>query len=249
MNKHPHTPQEQVEEIERFIMNEMPPDEQRAFAERVAADAALKKAVAEIQLLCLGVQEAALERRLDAFHEGVAANGQGTKKGRTRILSLKLWLVAASAAGIIAVAAWLLLFRPNAGERLFAEYYQPDTGLLTAMGTADDYAFERAMVDYKTGDYAAAIRGWKPLQEAAPTNDTLNYFLGSAHLAAGAPEAALPYLRDVLPGSTFRGEAQWYLGLALLKMGDMPEAAAAINRSNHPQKDALLTRLSQQKLR
>ena len=41
-------------------------------------------------------------------------------------------------------------------QKLFAQFYQEDPGLITAMSSEGQYEFDRAMVDYKSGNY------WKP---------------------------------------------------------------------------------------
>ncbi len=145
------------------------------------------------------------------------------------------------------MGAWLLLGRVGREEKLFSAYYKPDPGLISAMSTTDNYTFDRAMIDYKTGSYDSAIKAWETLLAAKPDNDTLNYFIGSAWLAKEDGEQAIPYFKKVivLPGSYFKHDAYWYTGLALLKQKKVKEAVSFIRQSAHEQKDALLLKLKE----
>lgn len=245
MDKHQHIPPEDVEEIERFLQHEMAPQEQEAFLARLSSDAGLKQSTDEIRLVFLGVQEAALRGKLAAFHESLNLAAGNETKSRAKWVSLKKVLAAASIIGVLAVAAWLIWGRKSSDERLFADYFRPDAGLVSAMSRSENYLFDRAMVDYKTGNYAAAIKTWRDLQAVKKENDTLHYFLGAAYLAAGETDKAIPHLQKVaaLPNSFFFNDTQWYLGLAQLKKGNKKEAAALIEKSSHPKKKALLAKL------
>jgi len=237
--------QEQLEEIERFLQQEMPVQEKQAFLARISVDIELKKKTGEMQLIFLGLQEASLQERLDDFHKGLTTGIKGQKLPAGKLLSMKRWLAAAALIGVIAVSALLIFFRASKEEALFAKYFQPDAGLISAMSTSDNYFFDRAMIDYKTGNYEAAIKTWDSLQAIQSNNDTLNYFLGSVYLATEQTDSAILYLQKVTasPEGFFTKDAYWYTGLALLKQKKIKESISYIEQSAHPQKDALLLRL------
>ena len=129
---------------------------------------------------------------------------------------------------------------------MYSEYYKPDPGLITAMGVSDNYTFEKAMVDYKNGDYDKAIKGWLSLKSNQATNDTLDYFLGAAYQASGQYDTAIPYLEKIASEkeNTFNKDACWYLGLALLRKGNKELAATYIQQSGYPQSPELLNALN-----
>jgi len=128
---------------------------------------------------------------------------------------------------------WLLFGQQSANERLYAEYFKPDPGLLTPMSTTTEYDFYRGMVDYKQEKYGEAINRWKPLAEQKPENDTLNFYLGVSFLAKDETDEAIAYLSKAVrfPGSTFIDEAWYYLGMAQLKEGQSEEAIQAFRKS------------------
>ncbi len=223
-------------------------EERDVFMARIAVDTELKERINEMQFLFIGVQEESLEQRLDDFHDSlISADIPGNRKTATKLLSLKTWLAAASVIAVVAVSAWWLFFRIENRQSVFADYFSPDPGLISAMSTSDNYLFDRAMIEYKTGNYEPAIKTWDSMQILQPKNDTLNYFLASALLAAGQTGKAIGYFEKVTasPTSAFAKDAYWYLALALVREGDTKRAIPFLKLSDHPQKDALLTRLQE----
>lgn len=238
-------PQEEWERMERYVLNNMTPEERAEFDARLSDDVSLQAKLSELQLLMVGVNEAVLQEKLAAFHQEIPAREKEYRIGHRKTSSLKTWLIAASILFIAGVGGWLLLQRDSSEEELFATYFKPDPGLITAMSATDNYAFEKAMIDYKKGDYNIAIQAWDSLQKQQPANDTLHYFLGVAHLAKENSKEAITHLQKVTasPSSFFKGDAYWYLGLALLKEGKKEEAKAAIQESTHLDKQGLLKKL------
>ena len=102
------------------------------------------------------------------------------------------------------------------------------------------------MVDYKQENYQAAIEKWKPLLSEKPENDTLNYFLGVAYLAEKKDREAIDYLSEVSnnQSSMFLQESYYYLGLALLKSGEIEKAKTNFKKSNNDESQAILKELN-----
>jgi tetratricopeptide (TPR) repeat protein len=234
---------EELDLIERYLLRSMSPDEMHEFALTLTQDTTLHAKVEEVRLLMLGVSEAVVEEKLNGYHSELPAVDKGEAPGK--IAWLNRLLVAAAGIVVVAVGAWLLLGRPSEEEKIFAAHYKPDPGLISAMSTSDNYAFDRAMVDYKTGFYDTAILSWEGLLSTKPDNDTLNYFIGSAWLAEDESEKAIPYFQKVIevPDSYFLKDAYWYLGLALVKENRKKEAIPYIEKAEHEQKEALLLKL------
>lgn len=229
--------------LEQYLHNELSPEERTTMDQRLTDDASLQQKLSVVRLLLLGVQEAALQEKLQAFHEELHRTEKNHRIGRSP-LSIRTLLVAASVLLVVCASAWLLLLRGSSKERLFADYFKPDPGLITAMSATDNYAFEKAMIDYKKREYAAAIATWDSLQKLQPANDTLNYFLGVAHLANGNSTEAISYLEKVTATTAFfTADAHWYLALALVKEGKKEAAMKALEKASHPKKESLLQEL------
>ena len=220
--------------------------ESAAFSSQVERDPALAARVAESRLLITGIREVSILKAMNEFHAGLGQEAtpviqMDRSKGNA---SMKRWLVAASIALVVGLASWFLL-RPAGGDRLYEAYYEKDPGLISAMGTSDNYQFDKAMIDYKNGKYQDAIKAWEQLSVSHPLSDTLNYFLGSAFLAVKDPAKAIVSFNKLLPqkNSVFYADANWYLGLALIGQGKKQEAIPYLRRSGRANREELIGKL------
>ena len=238
MENIPNITQEELELMERFWQGKFADSgEERQLMERYATDSVWRNKADGVRLLVVGVQEAVLEDKLSGFHRQIA----------TPIRKIN-WFRMGLAACIMSITALgvLFFFSESPEEKLFVQFYEPDPGLPTLMGVSDNYEFENAMVAYKTGDYQKALDGWQGLLKAHPGNDTLTYFIGSAHLANGRPDSAVVKLANVVatPQSVFLSDASWYLALAWLKLNNKVEAIKALQQTEHKDKERVLRELN-----
>lgn len=235
---------EELASIEQYLLGETSAEQQPAFENKMAADTSWASKVNEVKLLLAGIETASLKGRLDNYHSNIKKNHP--QKAGGKIISLqRKWLVAASVALLAAVSVWLFTLKGNRYDKLYAAYYKPDPGLMSAMGLGDNYLFNKAMLDYKTGNYKKAIDEWSKLRSGIAHNDTLDYFLGAAQQAEGNSAAALMLLRSMASDSTkpFYKDACWYTGLALLKQGAINEAIPYLERSDRPGSSELINQL------
>lgn len=234
---------EEFEQIERFLNGEMNHDEAEAFREALKGDEVLQQKLEEVRLLSIGVSQALLRQSLDDFHKEIPGKTLTRKSGQ--LVSMRRVFLAAASVLVIGLVGWWLFFRGDKNERLYSDYYKPDPGLITAMGVSTDYIFDKAMVDYKNGDYAKAIDGWTSLLKAKPGSDTLNYFLGAAYQAQKDYDQAIAFLEKItnVPSHSFYQDACWYLGLIYLKKQDAEKARLFLERSGRPGSQKLLEAL------
>lgn len=239
--------QQEWEMIEDFLARTLPPDQIEELERQLSTDNDFAAKVATVKQVIAGIEAASFREKMDVWHSHIDAGDTGSGGGNGQSFpNRKYFLAAASFLLLVSVGlAWLFL-RPDANERLFATYYQPDPGLPTLMAVSDDYLFDKAMVSYKSEDYTEALDIWLALLDERPDSDTLHFFIGNALLADGQSEAAIPYFEQTAAreNSPFRKEAAWYLGLALIKAGRPAEAKAFIEASGHENKAALLEALS-----
>ena len=237
---------EAFEEIESYLLRQNTASAQQAFEQRLVTDAVLQDGAKQVQLILTGIREVSLRASVNSFHNELPISNNNVAK-ISRIIALRRWLVAASIILVLAIGGWALFGKQSLNEKLYADYFQPDPGLISAMGTTDNYVFDKAMIDYKTGNYTAAITAWKSLLKNDSNNDTLNYFIGSSYIAMTDSKETIFYLQKVtaLPQSYFVKDANWYTGLALLQLNRLKEATEFIQLSGRPQKQALLQQLQQ----
>lgn len=246
VNNNRNISEQELELIDRYLRKELSETEHVAFEQRLAADAEWREKVQEIKLLSLSIQENALASRLNTFHKAVPISDNNKPKVIKMNWAKRVAIAATLILGVTMLSR-LLFFRETGNEKLYATYYKPDPGLATLMGVSDNYEFENAMVDYKTGSYTKALSTWLNMLKENPDNDTLDYFIASAYLAKDdVPEASV-YFEKVIrrQQSVFLQDAKWYKALLLLKQGKKEEAVALLQATEHPDRDALLRKLEE----
>jgi tetratricopeptide (TPR) repeat protein len=238
-------PQQEFEKIESYILGLMTEEEKLSFESELKIDQNLRARYEDIKVLLQEVELASMKDSMEEFHSELKSSSPVVPVNFKKPFVWKPIAVAASLLFLLAITFWVFLGNTSENEKLFTAYYQPDPGMVTAMGTNSNYEFDRGMVDYKTGDYQAAISRWEKLLVQKPDNDTLNYFLGSALLAIGDDKQALPFLQKILEMETgiFQKEASWYLGLSLVKSGNNTEAIKYLQKSGKDEAAELVEKL------
>lgn len=234
--------EEQLELFDRYLMHRMDASERDAFEQRLKYDHKLNETFKEYGRMVHVVEESALKEKLDNFHAAVDSE-------KSKVVPIKIpkrfnFLVAASIIFLIGLGS-LLIFNLQS-QSLFDEYFTPDPGLPTVMGSSDNYDFYEAMVDYKRKNYSDAITKWENLLVQKPQNDTLNYFLGSAFLASGQEGSSIKFLEKTASdeNSVFYKEANFYLGLAYLKMEEESRAKVHLKNSNSKAANELILKMT-----
>lgn len=240
-NDHIELDQEEFESIEKYVLGQLLPEEQAKFEQELTHDKKISAKVKEYESLIQGVQEASMREKMETFHQDLEENHEKVIP-LIQKRSPRRYLLAAAIALLFISGIWLFLNKPTSNQAIFAQYYEPDPGLASRMSSGESYEFNRGMVDYKSKEYAAAITIWQDLHEQNPTNDTLNYFLGSAFLAKEQAKEAIPFFEQVLSQekSPFYTESLWYLALASILNKDYSKAREYLNKSSHPNKESLL---------
>lgn len=236
------TPEEQ-EEFERYLMDRMPAGERSAFLGRLDREPDLRERFNGFQRMFRAIEEDGLRADMEKFHSQMELERPQPVVHRPRF---RPWRIAAAVAALVALG--LVFFdRKSPDQKRYDAFYSPDPGLPTVMGSSDNFTFYDAMVDYKQGHYDRAIEKWEHIAQTKHDNDTLNYFLGSAHLAEGEAQESIPYFDKVLetPHDAFRNEAYYYRGLAYLKLGDRPKAILSLEQSRDERSPALLENLKE----
>lgn len=233
--------QEEFELIERFLEEKLEEDQMKIIQKRIDTDQDFASLVDEIRDIQLGIERASLAEKLDFFHDDLAE--QKNSKPIRSIRPFWFWGVAASLFLVMTAGIWWIIGQESPEEKLFQAYFIADPGLVTSMASEGNYEFDRAMVDYKDGNYAEAISRWEKLLAGKPQNDTLNYFVGAALLSAKQERRSVDFLESVAndPSSGFYSDANWYLGLAYLKLGEKGKALNYLSASIRPEAEKLIS--------
>ncbi len=243
-NQDIHISLEEWEEIEAYLNGSLSTDKLQVFEQRLQSENNLFAKVEKVKLSLLTVEEAGLRADLETFHARLKTKPVVSITTHKKN-NLTKWLAIAAVFIAIAVTTVLYLQQPDEHEKIYSSFYKPDPGLSTTMSETDNYEFEKAMVDYKTGNYEKALAVWQNLLKQNPQSDTLNYFVGNAYLAQNESKVAIPYFEKVIANtdSEFLNDAYWYLGLSLIKEGKNKEAIVYIRQSKHLQVPSLLKQL------
>ncbi|RKE98311.1 tetratricopeptide repeat protein [Ichthyenterobacterium magnum] len=243
--------QEEFELIERYLLNTMSETEFISFNETLKTDSLLKEKVENCRITLQAIEEQSLIEKFDTFHQEI------TLENNSKIISLsdnvkqvkwyKKYTVAASIILLLGLSGIWYLSSTQNPKQLYNKYFNVDPGLPTIMSdNTSHFKFYDAMVNYKQGEYIIAISKWEALLKNKPQNDTLNYFIGVAHLANKNEDAAIKFLDNVILNSntTFKNEAYHYLGLAYLKTNNIELAKKNLTFSTIDNSKALLSELN-----
>ena len=211
----------------------MTSEERNTFDKKLKEDATLRQQVEDTETILFGVRKALFKNKANDFHEELIQD-KAPIIADTKVFKLNFKSLSIAASIVILLGCFWFLNRQTSNEALFNKYYIEDRGLETNMGDTDSYNFDDAMVDYKSKKYNLAIDKWKTLLKNKPKNDTLNYFLGVAHLANKNEIKAENYLKTALETtqSEFLNEAYFYLGLTYLKMDNIDLAIENLEKTD-----------------
>lgn len=256
--KHIFITEEEWHTIEDYLEGKLDAQGMDMLNQRMAEDDIFAKKVRQVQLYGRGVREAEMEAVLQRFTDKLRPNDQqilseagqpvvalpGANHRPSRLVHISLQKLMVAASLILAVAFviyWFSFRKPD----LYAQYYKPDPGLYTYMGGSQNFTFDQGMVEYKTGNYSAALENWLNLPAHDSSKDTTLYFIGNAYLAIKNYQNAEKYLMMVSESrdSDLKGKTDWYLGLIALKKGDIERAKKYFERSDNRLRSEILDKL------
>ncbi len=193
------------------------------------------------------IEDSIKKSKIKEFHNQVSiaeidskGNDLTTKKSKPKTI----WYSIAAVFVILFGIFWMMDIS-NTSEKIFAQNFKPDIGLPLKMGAKNEYKFYEGMLDYKQGNYEDAIEKWQVLLKDNSENDTLNYFLGVAHLAQGNSAESLKYLenQDRFQKGIFKEDAAYYTALAKIKEGKFKDAKTLLEKNPSEKNISLLKSL------
>lgn len=235
--------------IENYLSGNMSEEEKRAFEKRISKEPELKKQVGDYTLLFKAIELKGMKDLLqDAKEELDQADDEAILPSKSKKLHFNgNWLLAASFLLLVGLGVGWFLNRPSLNERLYDSYFYKDIGLPTTMGATKNLEFTEAMTQYKLGNYEEAISVWKDLLRNSPQNDTLNYFVGAAHLVKKDINGAKGFLEKVIlnDNTAFKKEAKFYLALIAVRQGDLKKAKVYLEQLDSSEASALLKEIQE----
>lgn len=241
--------QEEHDRIEKYILGQLETAGKEAFEARLQTSPELQIVVEDHKVLLEAIEEQSLIENMEQIHQDAFPNPSASEEKKIYSLWNTNWVKYGVAASVVILVLWggyTLSRKQTTDQELFASYFTPDPGLPTTMSSTDNFIFFEAMVSYKQGAYDDAIAQWEPLLDKKPKNDTLNYFIGVAHLANNNESEAITFLQWATEKehSQFLSDAYYYLGLSYLKKGNQENAKRFFKLSEHKKSKELLSILT-----
>ncbi|MCB0625473.1 MAG: tetratricopeptide repeat protein [Saprospiraceae bacterium] len=226
---------DKYDQIERFLRDEMTPEERRAFEQQLSGDRALQDELrlhAELAETLQGEQvhrlRAVLKETDRTWQRPDDARGPGKVVG----IGLRQILAIAATLALL-VVSWQLFFRQDRisdREQLFAAQFEPYPMVLAQRDGQDSSTAgglqAEAVNAYAAADYAAAAEAFTRLADSRPDQSAYLFYAAVSELAAGHPELAAPSFRELLSREDhlFAEQSRWYLALAYWKQGEYERA-------------------------
>ncbi|MFK8105266.1 MAG: tol-pal system YbgF family protein [Saprospiraceae bacterium] len=222
--------------IDDYLLNRLNKTEEQAFEIEMSKNQALATAVQQQQKIIEGIESYgrdAFKTYLKEIHQDVIETSKTSpllpaKKNNFR--KIICWTIAA---GMLLLSIfWFLKPKNNEIEKLYAQHYVPyDLKVQSRTGdTLTLWIEAKALYTKKT--YAKALPLFKSLLEKQPTNILAQLGAGICLLEINEPVKAIRYFDRIINSNDllYKDQAQWYKGMALLKLKDV-EAAKAIFES------------------
>jgi len=216
--------------LEKYLSEELNPQEQIAFDQLMKNDADFKE---EVQLAVVLNANQRVEKKLH-FKKLLAERQTTPAKKDTPVRQLPLRRLRSIAAvlllGLTMAAAWLMFGQSNANdlvaEGLSQKYAAPVT---VRSGEDTDPNWKNAIQAYKDGNYTTAIAALERSIEKDITNiEEKHFYLGLCYLyqREADHESAIEHLRKSkqINPNRYAQQANWFISLALLNLQKDEEA-------------------------
>jgi len=239
-------------QIDRYLLNQMTPEERKAFEARMESDQSLAQEV-NIQREVLkdieGIGRIELKSKLKQIHQDLYSNSAQPKSNVRRLF----YRVAAAAIflGVLTFGWWSMQQAPN-NAQLFAQNFEPFELSLNHRSQGD-ISLAKIESVYDEGRYDEAIIMFQEaLTDQNIQSSQILLGLGICYLQTNQPKKAIAQFDQILSNKDFNyeDEAQWYLGLTYLKLNDLPNAkkhmnmlASDLSRDHHEAAQELLSQL------
>lgn len=216
--------------IEQYFAGELSDQEQQKLKQQLDADPGMMQAFELEKDLMAGIEAAGndqLRAQLGQIHQEEIINRQGAKVHHLRRQSL--WLVAAVlVVGLMGMAWWLLQPQTATTTQLYAQYADYSFDFVEKGGNKDALVQAETYLDKE--EYAKALPLLEAYMKEEPEATNVILATGVAKLESGQdPGGAVTLFQQVSrKGGLFQNEANWHIGLAYLKQGQLEKSQDAL---------------------
>ncbi len=216
---------EEFELLERFIDNDLNPEERSAVKKLIALDPNLSK---ELKLR-IDVNKALMEKdimKLRSDLRMIHAASQKSRSGKVLQLVTRNWhLAAASIVIFIMIGSFLLTNLNNtSSDRIYEKYYALEDAVITSRsGNIENSQLSIALDKFQNKEFVEAIALLSPMDE----NQMAQYYLGLSFMEMEQFSDANQSFQKLLDqkDNIFIDQVKWYKALCLLKMNEKEAAS------------------------
>jgi len=215
-------------------MGEMQGKELEEFLELLKEDEEFAIKVNERSLLLAGIEDhysKELKKELKVLEK--------EERTKSKVIPLHLkkstWAIAAS---LLLIITFTLIITNNnkSPEKLFLAYYEPHPNVINPSERSADSLdnFSIAMRFYSAKQYEKAVELLEAGAIKDPDNIALKFYLALSNLSLANNNKAIEDLKIVIKTGhpTLSEPAQWYLGLAYLRLSQFTEAKSIFSSIN-----------------
>jgi tetratricopeptide (TPR) repeat protein len=231
-----------IQLIDRFLLNELSHAELAAFNKRLEADPGLAQLLKEEKKLRKGIEYSSLKQMAQTLVLLEASLTDGERNPPARTIHTHWWSttgfkLAASILLLVSASAVIYYFlRENShpDPRLaFENHFTPfpnDFFPIKRGGEVPASLIDSAFLQYDAGNFGDALM----LFERIPVlqrDEVIQFYIANAALATGNPEQAQPILKVLAQNkeSVVHIPARWYLALCYLKTNNPGDARVVLN--------------------
>jgi len=159
---------------------------------------------------------------------------QTEEKSKGKVISIRPWLVAASIALVVGLGSWLFFFNSldiNTNQ-LYAANFTPYENVVHPIerGNQLEDLLNRAFTAYEDEKYDEALRLFKELN--VKKNDAyIDFYEAIVLMQLNKHQEAIPLLKNYIQNNgELKDRAHWYLALTYLKLGDVSNSKAELEK-------------------
>jgi tetratricopeptide (TPR) repeat protein len=211
--------------IERFIAQDLSPEELLSFEERLRTDKFFAQEVENQRLTHKATDIYAQLKTKEKVKENYDAVLKSEKNNLRMILSI------AAAISILIIAGFGYFAPANYSNQALADVsFEVYPDRISTMGTATDAQLAAGMKAYNEKDFEKAIELFSKLPDT-PQKNLINLYSGIAFMEINQFEKANTIFRQLTDSNSPQLEvARWYLALNYLKSNDLENAKLLLNQ-------------------
>lgn len=236
--------EENIDLIERYLDNRLSAEELTEFEQRKKDDKKFNELVTEMNTLVQGIrfsereklreELADLEAGLPEVEAKLKAETK-VEKGKVVFLKRRAFQMAVAASVVIAFGLFYVL-RPTAmsGDDLFNEFYKPYPNIIHGVerSVIPELTLEqKAYYNYEAGNYQEAINLFDEFLQENSNDNYARFYKAVSYMGLGDYTQTIPQLEVLIAEDIeLSNQAQWYLGLALVKTEQYEKATEVLTK-------------------